>query len=147
MDDPIKRELTAASGNAAAGSCCCQVGRGTEAVAYESKTSDNELGKMSAGVPHEGMVLLKGGSFLMGTEDREGFPADGEGPIREVTIDPFYVSPYAVKNAEFAAFVADTGYRTDAERFGWSYVFHLYVTKESDQEVRSTAQSTPWWWV
>ncbi|MGO4538767.1 formylglycine-generating enzyme family protein [Paenibacillus sp. 2TAB19] len=102
---------------------------------------------MSAGVPHEGMVLLKGGSFLMGTEDREGFPADGEGPIREVTIDPFYVSPYAVTNAEFAAFVADTGYRTDAERFGWSYVFHLYVTKESDQEVRSTAQSTPWWWV
>nr|WP_051236101.1 formylglycine-generating enzyme family protein [Paenibacillus pinihumi] len=93
------------------------------------------------------MVLLSGGAFLMGTEDREGFPADGEGPVREVGVDPFYISPYAVTNAEFAAFVTDTGYRTDAEQWGWSYVFHLYVTKESEKDVRSAARNTPWWWV
>jgi len=30
------------------------------------------------------MVKLDGGRFLMGTEDDEGFPQDGEGPIRLV---------------------------------------------------------------
>lgn len=39
----------------------------------------------------DGMVKLDGGPFLMGTEDREGFPADGEGPVRETHLDPFYV--------------------------------------------------------
>ena len=34
------------------------------------------------------MVKLDGGPFLMGTEEKEGFPADGEGPIRTVKLDP-----------------------------------------------------------
>ena len=29
-----------------------------------------------------GMVALPGGPFLMGTDDKVGFPNDGEGPIR-----------------------------------------------------------------
>ena len=37
----------------------------------------------------EGMILLEGGLFLMGTDYKKGFPADGEGPIREVTLNRF----------------------------------------------------------
>ncbi len=71
----------------------------------------------------EGMVELEGGAFLMGTEDREGYPQDSEGPVREVILEPFAIDPCAVTNEGFAEFVAATSYVTEAERFGWSFVF------------------------
>ena len=75
----------------------------------------------------EGMVRLDGGSFLMGTESDEGFREDGEGPIRAVELAPFWVDETAVSNEQFAAFVKATGYVTEAEQFGWSFVFHNQI--------------------
>jgi formylglycine-generating enzyme len=75
----------------------------------------------------ENMVRLKGGPFLMGTDDRVGFPEDGEGPVRKVTVRGFYIDQHSVTNMAFAKFVSETGYRTDAEKFGYSYVFHLFL--------------------
>lgn len=82
----------------------------------------------------------------MGTDDDEGFPADGEGPAREVTLSPFAVDPYTISNADFAAFTEATGYVTEAERFGWSYVFHLFVSKVARKrgEVRELP-GLSWW--
>ncbi|HZG85061.1 formylglycine-generating enzyme family protein [Paenibacillus sp.] len=94
----------------------------------------------------DGMIRLPGGTFLMGTDDEEGFPADGEGPVREVTVDSFLIDPYAVTNDQFAAFVRETGYVTEAERFGWSYVFHLLVPEDVKQTVTRVPQQTPWWY-
>ena len=51
----------------------------------------------------------------MGTDDREGFPDDGEGPVRQVRVQPFAIDATAVTNASFDAFVKATGYRTEAE--------------------------------
>ncbi len=51
----------------------------------------------------------------MGTNSDIGFPEDGEGPAREVNIDPFYIDKYAVTNKEFFRFVDETGYTTEAE--------------------------------
>lgn len=110
-------------------------------------------GARSAAVPKaaknaastEGMVYLQGGEFLMGTDDAEGFPADGEGPIRRVFVDPFYIDICAVTNAQFTEFVKETGYVTEAERFGWSYVFHLFVSARVAERVTQTPQVTPWW--
>ncbi|HVD34848.1 MAG TPA: SUMF1/EgtB/PvdO family nonheme iron enzyme, partial [Rubrobacter sp.] len=68
------------------------------------------------------MIRLPGGTFLMGTDDGQGFREDGEGPVRKITLDPYLISPYATTNAEFSAFVEETGYATEAERFGWSFV-------------------------
>ena len=99
-----------------------------------------------AGTPSSaGMVRLPGGEFLMGTDDAEGFPADGEGPVRRVTIRPFSLARTAVTNAEFDAFVRATGYRTEAERFGWSFVFHLFVPRGRKVEVLGSAGPAPWW--
>src|SRR5699024_7075470 len=95
----------------------------------------------------EKMVFIPGGTFKMGSEDQDGFPADGEGPIRDVTVDPFYIDAYAVTNAEFKAFIEDTGYVTDAEEFGWSFVFHLLVSSKTKQQVTQTVAGTPWWLV
>ena len=93
------------------------------------------------------MIYLAGGEFLMGTDDREGFPSDGEGPVRAVRLNPFYIDACAVSNAEFRQFVEETGYRTDAERFGWSFVFHLFVSPETARTVTRTPVQTPWWFV
>ena len=68
------------------------------------------------------LVDLPGGTFRMGNEDNP-YPADGEEPVREVTLSTFSVSATAVTNAEFAAFVDATGHRTTAENEGWSFVF------------------------
>jgi formylglycine-generating enzyme required for sulfatase activity len=93
------------------------------------------------------MVRLDGGAFLMGTDDPAGFPEDGEGPIRQVTLRPFWIERGAVTNAQFAAFIDDTGYATEAERFGWSFVFHLHLSKKYAQSLRdkSSVPQTPWW--
>jgi formylglycine-generating enzyme required for sulfatase activity len=91
------------------------------------------------------MIRLPGGTFLMGTDDGEGFVRDGEGPVRRITLDPFYISPYATTNAEFSTFVQETGYETDAERFGWSFVFYRFLTARAKKKVRGTVDAAPWW--
>ncbi|NEW04677.1 formylglycine-generating enzyme family protein [Paenibacillus sp. SYP-B3998] len=93
------------------------------------------------------MIYLPGGKFLMGTDDQEGFPSDGEGPVREVFVNPYYIDATTVTNEEFMKFVEDTGYQTEAEAFGWSYVFHLFVSDATALQVKNSAQQTPWWWV
>jgi len=92
----------------------------------------------------EGTVLLPGGEFLMGAEDSEGFPADGEGPVRAVRLDPFRIGACAVTNEQFAGFVADTGHVTDAERLGWSYVFAGFLPG-SLRRGAPRPEATPWW--
>jgi formylglycine-generating enzyme len=93
-----------------------------------------------------GMIRLDGGTFLMGTDDQEGFPTDGEGPVRSITVRPFYMDACAVTNAEFQQFIDATGYRTEAEQFGWSFVFHLFVPPDTAKKVTQVVQRTPWWW-
>lgn len=92
------------------------------------------------------MISLPGGAFLMGTDYAGGFREDGEGPVRMVTLSPFEIDRYPVTNQEFAAFVEATDYRTEAERFGWSFVFWSSLTPERyDELVEDTAALAPWW--
>jgi formylglycine-generating enzyme required for sulfatase activity len=92
------------------------------------------------------MIALPGGTFLMGTDYEGGFPQDGEGPVRPVSLSPFEIDTFPVTNAEFAAFVAETGYRTEAETFGWSFVFWSHIPGERYEDlVEDTAAETPWW--
>jgi formylglycine-generating enzyme len=94
--------------------------------------------------PVPDLVELPGGTFRMGTDDRDGFPADGESPVRPVTVSPFRISATVVTNDEFGDFVRDTGYVTDAERFGWSYVFASFASKEV-RAGAARADGAPWW--
>ena len=90
-----------------------------------------------------GMVRIPGGRFLMGNPRGDGYEADGEGPAHEVTVDPFWMDATAVSNRRFAAFVEATGYVTEAERFGWSFVFHLLLPPELRDAPRPA--TAPWW--
>jgi formylglycine-generating enzyme len=92
------------------------------------------------------MISLPGGSFLMGTDSPESFPNDGEGPVRTVTLDAFSIDRDPVTNDRFQKFVEATGYRTEAERFGWSFVFWGLIPPARFHDlVEDTVASAPWW--
>jgi formylglycine-generating enzyme required for sulfatase activity len=77
------------------------------AAASKSKTP----GKAKVGGRFAGMRLVRGGGFLMGSED---FYAD-ERPVRPAVVGDFWIDETPVTNAAFARFVEATGYVTFAE--------------------------------
>jgi formylglycine-generating enzyme len=120
---------------------CCIPSRERAAMIEIAKRASAERARVYSGST-EDMVALDGGKFLMGTDSKEGFPADGEGPVREVTVDPFYMDRYPVTNRQFSEFVRATGYFTEAQRFGWSFVFHHHIAPEL---VVDTVRAVEWW--
>jgi sulfatase modifying factor 1 len=62
--------------------------------------------------PGTGMVSIPGGRFRMGSED---FRPE-EAPVREADVGSFWIDSHDVTNAQFARFVAETGYVTVSER-------------------------------
>lgn len=82
----------------------------------------------------------------MGTDYPEAFAADGEGPVRTVTLMSFEIDRCPVTNDQFAAFVEGTGYRIEAEVYGWSFVFWSHISEDRFSElVRDTVASAAWW--
>jgi formylglycine-generating enzyme required for sulfatase activity len=96
---------------------------------------------------YDDMIYLRGGEFLMGTDDPDGYKADGEGPVRKIIVNPFYIDACTVTNSQFEKFVTNTGYKTEAELYGWSFVFHSLVSSETQKNVTQLVQQTPWWLV
>lgn len=86
---------------------------------------------------------LAGGSFAMGNPRGDGYPQDGETPVHEVSLNPFAIAATAVTNNQFAQFVAETNYTTEAEEFGWSFVFAMFLPE--DFEPTRAVQRAEWW--
>jgi len=120
---------------------CCAASREPS----EKKDRDVIVEKKAASVSHDNMIKLPGGKFLMGTNDEEGFPADGEGPVREINLDSFYIDETTVTNFKFAEFIKDTDYKTEAEQYGWSFVFYGLLSEEDQKADYQVAAPTPWW--
>jgi formylglycine-generating enzyme required for sulfatase activity len=68
-------------------------------------------------------VVVPGGTFRMGDDSGWAYAADGESPSRPVRVAEFLLERAPVTNTSFGRFVKATGHRTDAERYGWSFVF------------------------
>ena len=92
--------------------------------------------------PPDRCIGLPGGTFALGT-DNPIFRIDGEGPSRRVHVEPFSIDPFAVTNAWFGAFIADTGYVTEAERWGWSFVFFSFLSDGGGRLERPPGAE--WW--
>jgi sulfatase modifying factor 1 len=82
-------------------------------------------------------ISVSAGNGLVGTAQAQ-IPDDGEAPIRRRKVKPYLIGATTVKNAQFEDFVQATGYQTEAERFGWSFVFYAEArkTSPSSQPVR-----------
>ncbi|MFO1448146.1 MAG: formylglycine-generating enzyme family protein [Opitutaceae bacterium] len=96
--------------------------------------------------PVDGMQRLEGGEFLMGNEGDYGFSADGEGPVHAVVVSPFFMDATCVTNEQFNAFVNATGYKTEAERFGWSFVFVGHLSPSWVRERAPARVAGSEWW-
>lgn len=108
-----------------------------------TRTSHATTDPTSAIRPPGGMARIPGGVFRMGNPRGDGYHADGEGPVHEVTLGSFWMDTTAVSNARFAAFIDATGYRTEAETFGWSFVFFAFLPPALQDN--PFPASTPWW--
>ena len=65
------------------------------------------------------MAYIPAGAFQMGSEDGD----DDEKPVHTVEVDAFWMDKTEVSNAQFGVFVEATGYQTEAEEKGSSYIY------------------------
>ncbi|RYB92927.1 formylglycine-generating enzyme family protein [Nocardioides oleivorans] len=86
------------------------------------------------------LLDLPGATALVGSDDPDH---PEEWPVREVVLAPYRIAGCTVTNAEFAGFVSATGHRTEAEAFGWSFVFGGLLPDDFPP-TRGVA-AAPWW--
>lgn len=96
-----------------------------------------------AGLASDAMVWVPGGTFVMG----EGQAYPEEGPPRAVTVQGFWMDAHEVTNAQFAAFVAATGYVTMAERLPPTLAAAPDTMQQPGSAVfRAPTSADPRWW-
>src|SRR3954468_13990342 len=122
---------------------CCANGRTDDVAAAAAASALARIVPSPTSITRRWSVPI-GGVFIVGSDDRR-FPGDGEGPVRQVTVSEFAIASFAVSNLQFGDFVRATGYTTDAERFGWSFVFAGFVPGETQHAIGSRAAEMPWW--
>tara|TARA_R110000796_G_scaffold67892_7_gene155809 strand:+ start:2012 stop:2971 length:960 start_codon:yes stop_codon:yes gene_type:complete len=129
--------MTKADPDMQAAGCCSPSApsTATKAAPPDFKPATSDEGRANA-------VLIPGGTGLLGTA-HPGVPDDGEAPLRRVKLKPFRICATTVTNAEFSRFVEATQYITEAEHFGWSFVFHSQVGPEIGA-TRAVA-GVEWW--
>lgn len=118
-------------------SCC------TPSRAFTSKTN-NDPGPQrgDAAKPLRDSVPVPGGLGFIGTNSPI-FSGDGEAPLRQKKLSDFHCERGTVTNQAFARFIKATGYVTDAERIGWSFVFiHLVPPELTDTQA---VAGLTWW--
>lgn len=126
-------------------SSCCTPQRDAAPTASANHCPEDLVEDLAGQAPEQlRLVGLRGGEFLMGSEDEYAYAEDGEGPVRRVAVESFAMAATTVTNAQFAAFVADTGYVTDAEHHGDSLVFVGLLSNEQRASTRAV-EAAPWW--
>ena len=63
----------------------------------ETNTGNKDV----SGMPADGFVLVKGGTFTMGCTDEQKDCEDDEKPAHKVTLSDFYISPYEVTQQQW----------------------------------------------
>lgn len=138
--------------------CGCQLNRNSESTC-DSQSGDYKYSRETNQILHDNndltsskytfditnMVFIKGNTFEMGT-NRPIFPTDFEGPARNVTVASFYLDKYEISNDNYQDFIAKSKYKTEAEIFGDSFMFDMFLSnadKEKYDEFR--AAQAPWW--
>lgn len=124
-----------------------------DATGPQKQCGSNEMCSVSSDEPqivkfmHEfdDMAIIPGGEILVGTNDPI-IPDDRESPERIEYLKEFAIDKHEVSNAEFAAFIDQTGYKTYAEKFGDSFVFKTLLSSATQKEYENfRVASAPWW--
>jgi formylglycine-generating enzyme len=125
-------------GRSAEMSCCSSIGR-----SHHSHTVEQPRLNAPSSMPRaESAVKIPAGLCRVGTNQPE-IQGDGESPQRTKRIQAFFLDALTVTNERFRGFVDATGYVTDAERFGWSYVFRDLLDRP---DIWPEDEGVPTWW-
>ncbi|XP_063002816.1 inactive C-alpha-formylglycine-generating enzyme 2 [Elgaria multicarinata webbii] len=89
----------------------------------------------------DNLVHVPGGKVQIQTDSFDGQNEDGA-PRK---VEPFLMDKYPVTNRDFREFVRERKYKTEAEEFGWSFVFEDFVSEELKKKVTQKLESAPWW--
>ena len=135
MGDKLKR--SAALDSPAGKICCIPKGNGSRSV-----EADLTVIVPGSETGHTDVISIPGGRACVGT-DTEIIPHDGEGPMRSVNVKPFRMDATPVTNARFARFIEDTGFTTEAERFGWSFAFFSHIGEKIGPT--QAVMEAKWW--
>jgi formylglycine-generating enzyme required for sulfatase activity len=85
------------------------------------RENGNELTINLPGSVEMVLVRVPSGEFTMGSADSDTQASSDEKPQHTVRLDEYWIGKYEVTNAQFAAFVKATGYKTTAEKEGTAY--------------------------
>jgi sulfatase modifying factor 1 len=130
---------------------CSKTSREERAAKYErpenlNRNEAENVDKWRNAKDFSDMALIPDGNYLIGTNEQV-FVADKEGPEREVYIKQFYIDKYEVSNEEFQKFVTATDYKTEAETFGDSFVFKIFLDEKTQKEYEDfRVMQAPWWY-
>lgn len=91
------------------------------------------------------LVFVPSQLFKMGSTSGIGLVTDQEGPPKHVEVSYFYMSSTTVTNEAFNKFVLDTGYITEAEKIGTSFVFRGLLDFEKKQDISCCQTRMSWW--
>lgn len=108
-------------------------------------THDAGVGKKTEEEKDE-MLFIPGGEFMMGAAVGD-YPEDSDAPPFRAYVRDFFIDETEVSVGQFDRFVQDTHYVTDAEVYGWSFVFERDVprNREMDELGYQHSQTSPWW--
>jgi sulfatase modifying factor 1 len=95
----------------------------------------------SPSTPSAGMQWIPAGRFAMGS-DR--FRPE-EAPVRETSVEGFWIDTHDVTNAQFARFVRETGYGTTAERITAAGAPAGSLLFTAPQNVSNLQDPGQWW--
>lgn len=123
---------------------CTTTSRNWQDPSTESTSSPSGPKRSSDEWSYNESVFIKGGVFTMGTE-KPILPQDGEGPARQVEISDFFMDKHEVSNREFAKFVDETSYVTEAESFGDSFVVDFFLSDSVKDKITKAVAGAPWW--
>lgn len=90
------------------------------------------------------MVKVQGGTFVMGNHPNQ--PIGRDDLIAQIVeVRSFYMDATTVTNEAFCKFRKETGYKTESEKFGWSFVLELHATERAKAETNQTVKDAPHW--
>lgn len=111
-------------------------------VRYSKASFDNEVSLYNLEQLNSERVVVPGGRSFIGTDHPE-LAVDGESPLRRARVKSFAIDVCAVTNKRFQKFVDATGYKTEAERIGSSFVFVKLLPLDAPPSYAVAA--APWW--
>lgn len=121
--------------------CCAP----TVADKYSQRQSINSVRVKKFVQELNKMAKIESGPFDMGTNNAVAYPLDREGPKRKIELQEFWIDRTAVSNKDFASFVESTGYITEAEYLGWSFVPKFLVPNLDSKFLLGQPTGIPWW--